>query len=295
MDNQEDKKMNWIENILSRFNRVRRLQRESTWIAECPAHEDKTPSLGLWLGRKGQMIIRDWAQPGCTIHSILTAVGLKMNDLFPDDDDKEEIARQSQKKPYNFKTDSVKRKIVETYPYTDEQNNLLYEVVRFEPKSFCQRRPDDRSADGWRWILGDVRRVLYNLPEIVRTAMFDWPVLILEGEKDCNRISTMLMNLVATTNPGGTGMGWRDEYSRSLCGRHCTIIPDNDTSGMKHAQRVCGSLILAGVQSVRIVELPGLPPGGDLSDWFGSGHSFTELVEMIKCYSRWVPENRRPS
>ena len=50
-----------------------------------------------------------------------------------------------------------------TYQYTDETGVLLYEVLRYEPKTFRQRRPDGNG--GWIWQLGDVRRVPYRLPE----------------------------------------------------------------------------------------------------------------------------------
>src|SRR5262249_30879447 len=56
-----------------------------------------------------------------------------------------------------------KGKIVETYNYTDEDGALLYQVVRLEPKSFRQRRPDGNG--GWVWKLED-QRVLYRLPEL---------------------------------------------------------------------------------------------------------------------------------
>jgi len=40
-----------------------------------------------------------------------------------------------------------KRKIVATYDYTDESGNLLFQVVRYDPKDFRQRRPDGKG--GW--------------------------------------------------------------------------------------------------------------------------------------------------
>ena len=39
-------------------------------------------------------------------------------------------------------------KIVATYDYRDERGELLFQVVRFEPKAFRQRRPDPTSRDG---------------------------------------------------------------------------------------------------------------------------------------------------
>ena len=54
-------------------------------------------------------------------------------------------------------------KIVKTYDYKDESGQLLYQVVRYEPKDFRQRRPDGQG--GWIWNLQGVRRVLYRLQE----------------------------------------------------------------------------------------------------------------------------------
>jgi hypothetical protein len=62
-----------------------------------------------------------------------------------------------------------KPRIVCTYEYTDEFGALLYEVVRFEPKDFRQRRPD--GLGGWIWNLDDTRRVLYRLPELIESRL----------------------------------------------------------------------------------------------------------------------------
>ena len=52
-----------------------------------------------------------------------------------------------------------------TYDYRDEGGQLLFQVVRKTGKRFRQRVPDGRG--GWEWKLGDVRRVLYKLPELL--------------------------------------------------------------------------------------------------------------------------------
>ena len=54
--------------------------------------------------------------------------------------------------------------LVATYDYTDERGNLLYHTCRYQPKDFCQRRPDGKG--GWINNLQGVRRVLYRLPEV---------------------------------------------------------------------------------------------------------------------------------
>jgi hypothetical protein len=55
------------------------------------------------------------------------------------------------------------RREVKAYDYVSEAGELLFQVVRFEPKDFRQRRPDGRNR--WVWNLDGTRRVLYRLPD----------------------------------------------------------------------------------------------------------------------------------
>src|SRR5207247_6485185 len=89
--------------------------------------------------------------------------------------------------------------------------------------------------------------------------------------------------LTATTNPGGAGK-WRAEYSEQLrvAGAECVVIfPDNDQAGEKHALGVAGFCRAVGLRA-KIVKLPGLPPKGDVSDFFNTGHTKGELEEMAR-------------
>jgi hypothetical protein len=51
------------------------------WIARCPAHPDRTPSLSIAEGRGGRVLVRCWA--GCDLAAVLKAAGLTMHHLFP--------------------------------------------------------------------------------------------------------------------------------------------------------------------------------------------------------------------
>src|SRR5437588_16042 len=54
------------------------------------------------------------------------------------------------------------RMIEATYDYTDEVGGLVFQVVRFQPKDFRQRRP---LADGeWEWNLRGITPPLYRFP-----------------------------------------------------------------------------------------------------------------------------------
>lgn len=166
--------------------------------------------------------------------------------------------------------------IVAEYDYKDEKGRLLYQCVRYEPKDFRQRQPNDNG--GWIWKLTGVRLVLYRLPELLASTGL---VLIPEGEKDVDTARSL--GLTATCNPMGAGK-WRDEYSDYLKGRDCVIIPDKDAPGEQHAAQVATSLKAAGAK-VRVLRLPGA--GKDLSDWMLAGGTTVQLQELISQADAW--------
>ena len=68
-----------IENLVERLQAKRS---GSGWIAKCPAHNDRTPSLSINEGTDGRVLIKCHA--GCCLENILTATGLTKADLFPE-------------------------------------------------------------------------------------------------------------------------------------------------------------------------------------------------------------------
>jgi len=69
-----------LSNLLSRLEGVKPCG-IGKYLARCPAHADKNPSLSIKLGDTG-ILIRCFA--GCELLSIVRAVGLDLTDLFPD-------------------------------------------------------------------------------------------------------------------------------------------------------------------------------------------------------------------
>jgi len=70
---------------------------------------------------------------------------------------------------------SYHRNIAATYNYKDEKGKFIYQVVRYNPKGFSQRRPDGN--DDWIWNMKGVNPVPYHLPEIIQSIE---PVMIVE-------------------------------------------------------------------------------------------------------------------
>jgi len=219
------------------------------WRALCPAHDDNQPSLSFRDGKNG-LLVRCHA--GCLDEAVLGAV---------------EKAAGSQ-------PGAAVRTIDKAYRYTDAAGNLLYEVVRFKPKTFRQRRPN--GSGGWIWDMKGVPRVLYRLNELRGHRVAYVP----EGEKDVDRLWSL--GLAATTNPGGAGK-WQPEFVDQLkiAGIELVVvIPDSDDPGRAHAQDIARACALGGL-SARIVTLD-LSTGGDISDWLDGGHKKGELIFLAK-------------
>jgi len=168
------------------------------------------------------------------------------------------------------------------YDYVDENGALLFQVLRYEPKDFKQRRPD--GGGGWIWKLDATRRVLYRLPELIEGVALGRVVLIPEGEKDVDRLRAL--GLVATCNSGGANK-WRDDaqYNAPLRGANVVLIPDNDDTGWKHINQV--GQILSGIAAhVRVLRLPSHK---DVSEWLEAGGGTGEQLEqLIKDAPDWV-------
>ena len=71
-----------LEPVLSRLSGVKRIG-EQRWIARCPAHDDRSPSLSLAV-RDGTPLIHCFA--GCETEDVLAAVGIAWRDILPEDD-----------------------------------------------------------------------------------------------------------------------------------------------------------------------------------------------------------------
>lgn len=221
-------------------------QDQSRFItALCPLH--KGYSLRFWLGLDGNLMFGCYS--GCTTEGssvgkleILRAVGATWKMCYPGDQ--------------NWK--QVKQTITARYPYFDEQKVLLYETIRLEPgrggkdKDFRQRRPLGKG--NWKWDLEGVRRVLYKLPELVDPESAHRTVFVVAGEKDADNLGRI--GVLATTNVCGERSPWEDEYSRLLADRNVVVIEDNDAPGRRHANEAAGSLLDAGVRSLRRCVLP---------------------------------------
>lgn len=137
------------------------------WRACCPAHDDHEPSLDVDDAPDGKVLVK--CRAGCSQDAVIAA--LKARGAWP------EAARNGHDKP--------KRRIVATYDYHDAAGEVAYQVVRFEPKDFRQRRPDPAKPGEWVWNMSGISPVPYRLPELASSD--NRAVLVCEGEKDARQ------------------------------------------------------------------------------------------------------------
>lgn len=222
-------------------------------MAQCPAHDDRAPSLSIGRGTSQPVVLSCMA--GCDVRDVLGALGLTEADICDTD------------------APRARSELVARYPYVDEHGELLYHVERWEPgfdgqrKSFVQRPANGRKGPG---AMDGVRRVLYRLPEVIAGSDV---IYVVEGEKDADRLARL--GRVATCNAGGAGK-WRGEYCTHLHGADVIIVADRDRPGYEHAQQVAG--MLQHVANSVSVREPAA--GKDVSDHLDAGHGTGDLVDI---------------
>ena len=254
---------------------------QNKWKACCPIHEadglSHSPSLEITEKPDGTLLLHCFpCGKEVPAARFVHAVGLTMSDLYAGH------GRMPGRK------DRLGKKVAE-YVYRDSQGCIAYRAERWEngdgTKTFSQSRPNGQG--GWVPGVKGIERVPYRLPELIASAADGATVFIVEGEK---KVEAMVKwGLVATCNVGGAGK-WAKEFStRYLKGRDVVILPDNDpldqetgrSPGFDHAAKVleCTKSI---AKSVRVIELPGLPPKGDVIDWIDQGGTLSQLLELLK-------------
>jgi hypothetical protein len=245
------------DRLRSRGLRVSR--RDDSITAQCPAHEDKSPSLSVGVGTKGRDVVIT-CHAGCDSEAVMAALDLKWTDFG-----------EAEQRP-------VVKRLAATYPYCDANGTMLYRVHRMDPKSFWQQRVD---ANG-QWVtgLGDVERVLYHLPDIIAAVAAGRTIWLAEGEKDVDNLRAH--GLDATCNSGGAGK-FLPQHADVLRGATVTIVVDRDATGWKHAREVTALL----KQHDCIVTTVAAAIGKDASDHLGAGLTVDQFERVDLSTDSW--------
>jgi hypothetical protein len=265
-----------IETLLARLPDAKKSG--SGWRARCPAHDDRVASLSLSTGADGRVLLHCHA--GCDTAAVLAAVGLKLADLFPA---KTGSAPARNGKPIGaartFATaeDAVAaltrwfgRTPDHTWEYRNERGDLVGLTLRWNVLNGKKIYPVARHGDSWRIAAMASPRVLYQLPQLIKS---DPSQLVVICEGELATAAAASLGFIATCSAGGADAAHKSDWS-PLRDRDVIVLPDHDEAGERYAQDVARLVTAAGAKSVRILRLadhaPDLPPRGDLADVLAS-------------------------
>jgi hypothetical protein len=252
-------------------------------IAAGPGHSPQDESLSVTLSdtAEGGFVVKSFAEDdwrACKDY-VLEKLGIpkfQPRHRHHSSDDLAKLIRET----LGSQTREPKSKPVAIYDYTDASGKLLlYQVCRYEPKRFGHRQPDGHG--GWIY-KATHRRVLYRWPELLQYP--DATALVTEGEKDADNVAAL--GIYATTVASGK---WTDDCVQALAGRDCWILEDNDDTGRKKALEAA-KLLHSVANSVKLIRLPGLAEGQDVSDWLDAGHTRQDLEDVCYLTPDWEPE-----
>lgn len=238
----------------------------SCWMARCPAHQDRTPSLSI-TERGGKLLV--YCHAGCSQSAVIEA--LRARGLWPQPE--RPPGRRS-----GSRRERPPRVVEASYVYENEQGQPLYRVLRYRPKAFSQEHWDGR---GWRTgAPHHMRKVPFRLPQVLKNTY----VVVTEGEKDA--LAMAERGFCGTCNSGGAGK-WAGQFKRwnwvpYLVGKIVLIVPDNDPVGRRHAFDVARTLD-GLARAIGVITPP--PPAKDATDAFELGlwsdAYFCSLIEKV--------------
>jgi len=84
-----------IDVLLSKLEGVKQITR-GRWLAKCPAHADRRPSLSVRELDEGRVLVHDFG--GCSVGDVLAAVGLTFGVLYPEKLDEHHV--RSERRPF---------------------------------------------------------------------------------------------------------------------------------------------------------------------------------------------------
>jgi hypothetical protein len=237
----------------------------------CPLHNDKSPSLHVSPDKA------QWFCDPCGRGGDIFQLFALMHSLSCENDFIKIAADLGRLLGVNGTT----RRIVAVYDYRNEQNELLYQKVRYDPKDFRLRRPDGNGDWIWKDALQGVRRFLYRLPQLVTADPSIW-IWLPEGEKDADRLAAR--DFIATTSPFGgsktpSEKKWLPEFNEVFRNRKVAVPPDNDETRHEFSAYIVDQLLSVATE-VRIVKLPA--DCKDISDFFDKRHTKEELLELLE-------------
>jgi len=232
----------------------------------CPAHDDKSPSFGVWETHDGWIKFK--CQKGCTEDAIMRSLGMTTADkrVYPNGH------------VHNVKPDT-------SYIYRDADGSYLFEKHRwYKPdgkKTFSQRVKKDKGYENNLSSLHEKAKTFYHLPEVLKAIEKGKTIYVNEGEKAVE--SFRQRGYTATCQPGGAHAlcetKWLPMHTEALRGANVVVVADNDKLGKVFAAYIVEQL--TGVaKSVVAVQPKCNTEKADAFDHFAEGYDVGDFVPM---------------
>ncbi len=239
----------------------------------CPSHDDQRPSLRV-TERDNTLLMHCFAR--CAQEAVIDA--LRARGLWP--------ARDAQPGAPSSAPGSAAGAREMVYAIRDAAGRLVAEHVRIDrasgTKTFLWRRPDGRPGLGG---LKTCELPLYRSETLAARA--GERVVLCEGEKAADALAGLGVLALGTTT-GASATPSRDVLS-VLRGREVFLWPDADEPGRAHMSRIAQHLRAMGV-TVRRIDWPAAPPGGDAGDFIAADGCVDALEALLDAAPLWAAE-----
>lgn len=253
------------------------------WIARCPAHDDRSPSLSVGEASDGRLLL--FCHAGCEFLDILAAIGISEGTCHKPDQEKRVRFSPEKKDDRRWRTlpDAMQECTPTGYTLTVWYfYSPTYVRVRYEKPSESGGKPEkvflpfrEIKPGEWANFAPPAPRPLFRVADIL--ARPDETVHYAEGEK-CAR-ALYVAGYLATTC-GGQSSDSSTDFT-PLAGRSVVVWPDNDQKGIEHAHRVATKLQKLGC-IVKVMPIPeGAAPHSDVVDWFGL-KPYGDVLAMVR-------------
>lgn len=244
------------------------------WVASCPVpthgkgNGDKNPSLSVHIDDDGKPLFH--CHGGCSQESVFQTI--RDRNLLPELEERPDPLANIKPMP--------KVEFQQEWQYQDEDRVTVFVKHRMRVgesgKTYRLYKVD---PNGKRYpTLGDARIVPYKLPELLDAKTAGRIIYLAEGEKAVDAL--MSLGVAATTSHSGAG-NWPEENTEYFAGANVVILPDNDLTGWRYAQRAAEA-ILPVAKAVKVVDLGLQNQGDDAYEFIEAGGGRAELAALVK-------------
>ena len=244
------------------------------WVASCPVpshgkgNGDRNPSLSVHIDDEGKPLFH--CHGGCSQESVFQTI--RDMHLLPELEERPDPLANIKPMP--------KVEFQQEWQYQDEDRVTVFVKHRMRVgdtgKTYRLYKVD---PNGKRYpTLGDARIVPYRLPELLDAKTAGRIIYLAEGEKAVDAL--MSLGVAATTSHSGAG-NWPPENTEYFAGANVCIIPDNDLTGWRYAQRAAAA-ILPVAKAVKVIDLGLQGQGDDAFEFIEAGGGRAELAALVK-------------